>query len=135
MLIADQFEEIYTLGKFQHQGKIETTRLSPDSKLLATVGENGAAFLWEVNSRSKKELTGHKGSVNTVAFFPNQNKLATAGDDGIITFLLGMAIALRALPFGRSPELCTLYFLVAIISIQNSRIQNSKLRKLDITRV
>jgi len=57
LLTADQFEEIYTLGKFQHQGKMETTRLSPDGKLLATVGENGAAFLWEVNSRSKKELT------------------------------------------------------------------------------
>lgn len=72
------------LATFPHKGKVETTRLSPDGKLLATVGENGAAFLWDINGIQKKVLTGHKGSVNTVSFAPQGNKFATAGDDGIV---------------------------------------------------
>ncbi|MDF5740024.1 hypothetical protein, partial [Nostoc sp. S13] len=70
--------------EFPHKGKVETTKFSPDGKLLATVGENGTALLWNINGKPHKPLLGHKGYVNSVNFSPNEKKLATDGDDGTV---------------------------------------------------
>ncbi|MBD2458170.1 WD40 repeat domain-containing protein [Nostoc sp. FACHB-87] len=73
------------LAEFKHPGKLETTRFSPDSKLIATVGENGGR-LWNINDDKKPlaELKLDQGYVRTISFSPKENKLATAGDDGMI---------------------------------------------------
>ena len=71
------------LAEFKHQVKLETTRFSPDGKLIATVGENGV-LLWNINGKQLAKLKVHQGYVRTVSFSPKENKLATAGDDGNI---------------------------------------------------
>ncbi|MBN3924502.1 trypsin-like peptidase domain-containing protein [Nostoc sp. NMS4] len=83
------------LNEFPEKGKVETTRFSPDGKLLAIVGENGIASLRNINDKPlaelkghqgyvRTELKGHQGYVRTVSFSLKENKLATAGDDGTI---------------------------------------------------
>jgi WD40 repeat protein len=70
---------------FPYQGKVKGVTLSPDNKLIATVGENGKAFIQDIsNNQPRIQLIGHKGNVNTVNFSLKENKLATAGDDGTV---------------------------------------------------
>ncbi|MBN3939850.1 trypsin-like peptidase domain-containing protein [Nostoc sp. NMS9] len=75
------------LQEVPHEGKVNGVTFSPDDKLIAIVGENTKAFLWDISSKSKKlsiKLIGHNGNVNTVNFSLKENKLATAGDDGTV---------------------------------------------------
>ncbi|BAY41482.1 WD-40 repeat-containing protein (plasmid) [Nostoc sp. NIES-2111] len=70
---------------FPYQGKVKGVTFSPDNKLIATVGENGEAFIQDIsNNQPRIQLIGHKGNVNTVNFSLKENKLATAGDDGTV---------------------------------------------------
>ncbi|MEH1841530.1 MAG: trypsin-like peptidase domain-containing protein [Nostoc sp.] len=73
------------LQEFPHEGKVKGVTFSPDDKLIAIVGENSEAFLWDISSKKPSiKLIGHKGNVNTVNFSLKENKLATAGDDGTV---------------------------------------------------
>jgi WD40 repeat protein len=72
------------LQSLRAEGKVQATRFSPDGKLIAIVGENGTALLWNINSKKPEELPGSKGDVNSVSFSLNENKLATSGDDGTV---------------------------------------------------
>ncbi|MFI6024988.1 nSTAND1 domain-containing NTPase [Amycolatopsis magusensis] len=65
-------------------GPVTGIDFSPDDRLLATVGADGAAALWEVGSGVRQRtLPGHSGNVNAVAFGPS-GQLATGGDDGTV---------------------------------------------------
>ena len=55
---------------------------SPDSKLLASVGDDGAVRLWDTSTwKQARALEGHDGSVRCVSFSPDGKKLASGGND------------------------------------------------------
>ncbi|MCP4285318.1 MAG: hypothetical protein GY792_12835, partial [Gammaproteobacteria bacterium] len=62
--------------------KLLDVALSPDGKLLATVGEKGTVVLFETESGELlKRLEGHTHKARGVLFHPEGRWLATAGDD------------------------------------------------------
>jgi WD domain, G-beta repeat len=55
---------------------------SPDSRLLATCGEDGNAALWDAATGERLHaLTGHEGNVRSIAFAPDGATVVTAGFD------------------------------------------------------
>ena len=60
---------------------MRSVAFSPDSKLLATAGND--IRLWDVANRRQlgEPLEGHEGDVNSVAFSPDGRILASAGSD------------------------------------------------------
>jgi len=58
---------------------------SPDGTRLATVGNDGAAIVWDIASgEERSRFTGHDGDVFAVAFSPSGTRLATAGRDRLV---------------------------------------------------
>lgn len=57
--------------------------LSPDERRVLTVGDGGAARVWDIASRKEPVLTlsGHEGLVRGAAFSPDGQWIATCGDD------------------------------------------------------
>jgi WD40 repeat protein len=72
-------------------------RIPADGRWLASGGEDGTVWLWDVaRRRPQAELVGHQRPVQSVAFTPGGGALATAGADGTVG-LWGVADgALRA---------------------------------------
>ncbi len=63
-------------------GSVSNSTFSPDGKLIATVGSNGLAQLWEtLSGKSLISLRGHKGMVLNIAFSADGKLVATAGAD------------------------------------------------------
>ncbi len=63
----------------------EAVVFSPDSRLLATAGDDGSVRLWDVATRRLRgRLTGHSGKVTDVAFSRDGETLASAGRDGTV---------------------------------------------------
>ena len=63
-------------------GILEGMASSPDGRMLASLGANGAAKLWATrDQRQLASLVGHKGNVYVGAFSPDGKKLFTGGLD------------------------------------------------------
>ena len=60
--------------------------ISPDSRILASSGENGAIWLWDLATRQLQTppLQGHEQAVQTLAFSPDGARLASGDRNGVI---------------------------------------------------
>lgn len=63
-----------------HKGSIRKVSVSPDGKLIATAGNDGAVRIWDSDSAEKLifELLGHDCHVYHVAFHPDGKSLVSA---------------------------------------------------------
>ncbi len=63
-----------------HHGSIRKVSVSPDGKLVATAGNDGAVRVWKTDAEKKLvlELLGHKCHVYHVAFHPDGKSLVSA---------------------------------------------------------
>jgi WD40 repeat protein len=68
--------------------KFNKLAFSPDSRALATVGDDAELRLWDIAAAdpaaSVRVLTGHSAPIIDVAFAPNGHWLATASKDGTV---------------------------------------------------
>jgi WD40 repeat protein/serine/threonine protein kinase len=51
------------------------------SGALASAGNDGAVYLWDVSSGTSRALRGHSGAIFDIAFAPNGTALASASED------------------------------------------------------
>ena len=65
-----------------HRDSLQSVRISPDGKLVATGGYDQRIKLWEIESgREVKSLDGHNGPVFDLAFRPDGKILASVSGD------------------------------------------------------
>jgi WD40 repeat protein len=65
-----------------HMGWMEHAAYSPDSKLLATVGDDHTLRLWHHATMAEvRPAGGHSGCVSAIAFLPNNETVITGGWD------------------------------------------------------
>lgn len=71
---------------FRPHGAVAGVAYSPDGRLVATSGRDGAVKIWDVaEARAVRMLRGnHDRVVNCVAFSPDGKTLLTAGDDRLV---------------------------------------------------
>ena len=66
------------------QTPLYNVSFSPNGEHLLTLGEDGAARLWDLSGRQLAELRGHEGFVGSASFSPDGTQLMTTGTDGSI---------------------------------------------------
>lgn len=73
------------LRAIKNPDDVLTVALSPDSRLLATAGQDKAISLWDVASgRQLKRLSGHVHDVRMLTFTGNGTYLVSTGDDKLV---------------------------------------------------
>lgn len=70
------------------RGAVHAVAVSPDSKLVAGVGEDRTLRVWEPGSSTRDEprsqLAGHAGTITCLAFAPDSQGVATAARDATV---------------------------------------------------
>ncbi len=68
-----------------HRGPVKALAFSPNGKLIASGGADGAVKLWNaVRGDEVAALEGHKGEIRTLSFRPDGRVLASASADGTV---------------------------------------------------
>jgi len=105
LLLTTGYDHMARLGEFGEGSTAQTFAghplqvfggaVSPCGGFIATVGDNTAAFVFDLaTARQIAFLSPHGASVRSVVFRPDGRFLATAGDDG--------SVRIWAVPYGRS---------------------------------
>ena len=69
----------------EHTLSIEALDFTPDSKMLVTGSQDGAAIMWDVETRNRLfTVMGHTGSVKALAFLEDDKTLISASSDGTL---------------------------------------------------
>jgi WD40 repeat protein len=63
---------------------VERIVFSPDSRTLATAGQDRLVRLWDVNTGQGRALAGHEGAVEAVAFSPDGRLVVSSSQDRTI---------------------------------------------------
>lgn len=73
-----------------HKGEVSSIAFSPNGKLMATGGTDGAIILWDMPSRQPigPPFVG-SGSVWSLAFRPDGRALAVVGEDRLLMWSVG----------------------------------------------
>ncbi len=64
-----------------HDARVQGVAFSPDSRLLASFGQDRTVRLWPMDGGACRVLRGHTDEVFAAAFHPDGTRLATAGRD------------------------------------------------------
>src|SRR5687768_9800029 len=68
-----------------HRKPVQALAYSPDGRLLASVGDEGVIFLWDVLSgESVRTLQAAVQTILCLAFSPDGRSLVTGGQPGIL---------------------------------------------------
>lgn len=70
---------------FKHEGMVRGLAFSPDSSLLVTADELGAAKLWDANTGQARGVFNVDGSVSFLEFSRNGRRLLTTTEDHSVT--------------------------------------------------
>ena len=67
-----------------HSNTVNAVTFSSDGRLLASVGKDGAAKVWDVGAQRELRTLKRSDELDAVAFSPGDSTLATGGRDGAV---------------------------------------------------
>lgn len=67
-----------------HIGWVNSVDISPNAKIIASVGKDGLVKLWSLSGHELKSLQGHRGEILGVKFASDNKSLISVGVDSSI---------------------------------------------------
>lgn len=86
LLLNLKFSPLLDAVLHDQDSTVYSFAVSPDSRILASSGENGAIWLWDVGARRllAPPLRGHDQTVQSLAFSPDGTRLASGDRSGVV---------------------------------------------------